>query len=259
MLAYVSLLLVLLYRIAFWDITLLKSTIYWVFGVGIVQLISAPEMDHPRQLTKAVADCLRLTVLLQFVVALYPFSLWVELILVPSLFVLVGVSAVAGFKEENQPVKKATDALIWTAGLAMAVGAAYQAVTGFHLPMVATASRSFPLPVVLTAGFLPFLYAFSLTTAYETLFMRIGFFTGGDRSLCRFAKRQVVVVCRADLRRLRRFSRDGLRGGLTTKDDVMQMVDRFRSSEHAGEPRGSTDLTELWRPPTSCVMFAAAA
>jgi len=75
---------VFFYRIGFWQDALLGETIIWIFGVGFALLINAGRTNEKDFFKKAILDNIKIVVIIEFLVNIYVFDLWAELILVPA-------------------------------------------------------------------------------------------------------------------------------------------------------------------------------
>lgn len=233
MLAYVGTIVTLLQWWRFWDGSLIKDTVYWVVGVGGVSLVQVGSGGGTKGLKAALRGAVGVTIALEFVVDLHTFSLLVEMVLVPLAALLVGMSVVAGASEEYTPVRKALDGLLGVLGLFLIAKAVSGIMAAPEALVTADTARLFALPPLLTVLYLPFLYAYGLFVTYESLFIRLGFFLKDDPALRSFAKRRIILACRANLWALERFSRFGPArfSGLEDRADVAQMVDDFRAKK----------------------------
>src|SRR5450759_2624374 len=118
MLLYVGLEIFCLYGVRFWDASLLKDTILWTLGVAFVLLVNSgtPTQDE-HYFRKVLLDNVKMVALLEFIVNLYTFNFWVEIILVPVLFLFGGISAVAASDKKYLAAKKLFDFVITVFGL----------------------------------------------------------------------------------------------------------------------------------------------
>lgn len=170
---YTVALVMLAQYIGLWKEALLKDTIYWVVTVGIVLLASVPDaLKGPKfwELRKAVA--LKISVVGAFLINYYVFPLAVELALVPFTAMTLLASAVAHQKGESERVTKAIfDWLAASIGIILAVYGAIRFagnMDAINWPMF---FRSVGLPVWLTLGALPFLYATMVYAGYDAAFI----------------------------------------------------------------------------------------
>ena len=89
-----------------WNDELVKDTLIWSLGPAIVALFSITEVGKkPHFFRRALLAAVGYTVLVEFFINLYVFSLPVELVLVPFVTVIVLMSLVAGIKQETVVIK----------------------------------------------------------------------------------------------------------------------------------------------------------
>ncbi len=200
---YICLVAVLLHRLDYWRPDLLPETIVWFFSTGFVLLLNIGKtIQSYEHFTKILRSILTLTLLLEFFFNLYTFSLAVELLIVPFLFVLVGVGVVAGTKAEYFKVKKLVDVILTALSVYYIV---YILSNVFNnVGSVATSDnlRSFALTPLLSTAFLPMLYLVALVFTYEDFFISLDFRLKSDTELSKYAKHKVLEYCHLDLRKL---------------------------------------------------------
>jgi len=234
MLLHVGLEVFGLRAIGLWDVSLLKDTILWTLGVAFVLLMNtgtAAQDEH--YFRKVLLDNAKVALLLEFIVNLYTFRLWVEIILLPALFLIGGMSAVAESNKKYLPVKKAVDFVVSVFGMYLIGFAIVSIVRDYHGFATVDNLRSFLLPLLLTAAFVPFLYMFAVYASYEILSMRLFIVSRDNRPLARYAKRKIFELCFLNSRRLNRFMKEvdvaiGLMN-LKDRDDVMLLIEEART------------------------------
>jgi len=207
MLGNIALLISVLAGIGLWHVGLLKDTILWTLGAGTILYFGASEAaeDGEKYFRKVLLRLLTWTILVEFIANLVTFPLWVELITVPFLFFLFGVNAVSGLEEKNRPAKKLTDIAIATYGftvLGISLFILSQNPSG-HFTF--DGMLAFALGFLLTFGLLPYVYGLAIWALYETLFVRMRYFTENE-SVFRYARRRLVLKFGLSLRELNEFS-----------------------------------------------------
>ena len=118
--AYIIFAVIALHTIGLWDVSQLKATIYWTLMVGIASLFRMDKItDDDNYFVKAVKDQLAILVVLEFLVGLYPFNLFVELILLPFLTIVAALAEFSKHDEKNKAVKSFLEWILALSGLAM--------------------------------------------------------------------------------------------------------------------------------------------
>lgn len=230
MFSYVALIIFLFHKIHLWDISLLKDTIFWILGTAFVLFINLNDASKDENhFKKIIIENLKLILLLEFIINFYTFSLPLELILIPLLFIVVGMNIIAKSKEEFAPVKKLTDFVLGAWGIFLIIFVFSYAFNDYKNLLVDNL-RTFLLPPCLTIAFLPFLYFFATFMVYEITFVRIDISVGRrDKELSKFAKRKILWTFGVNLWKLNKFLKEntGRLWGLKSEEDLLQIIQKF--------------------------------
>jgi len=231
MLVYVSLVVLLLYKINLWGVYLIKDTLFWIFGTAFILMMNAvKESKEEHYFRKLILDNIKLILILEFVINLYTFSLWLELVLIPVILVIVAVNTMAETEKEYRHAKKLPEGILTIIGLTILAYSLIKTFTDFENFATADNLRAFLIPILLSITYIPFLYLFALAITYETLFTRLDIFIKDDKDLARFAKRKIMFLCHFNLKRLNRFSKEQAISFTTLRDReaVLNLVEAFK-------------------------------
>ena len=204
--AYTGLLVYVLSTARIWTEDLAGETTFWFLGPVLVMFFQLNEAsEHPHFFRRAFMSVFSLTVVIEFVINVYPLDLVAELILVPVFVLLGGMVAVAGARDEYKQVRGALNFILGAIG-AFFVGYALYRI-GEDPREFATVGtvREFMVPLLLTVGMLPFIYVVALFFTYEMMFLRLRWKLG-DGPLYRYAKRQALRTALFRLQTVRRFA-----------------------------------------------------
>ncbi len=229
---YTSLIVGILWKFNLWSPLLIKDAVFWIIGTGYVLLMNLSKDSQKGDYFKKTAlDSIKLTVVLEFVLSLYSFNFWVEILLIPILFFVVAMNAYAGLKAEYKPVQRLTNWLLIIAGGYNIVFAFSQALGHYRDLATLYNLQVFILPPILSVSFLPFLYLFALFMAYETLFVQLDILIKNNKELATFTKKQIFSLCGLRLVQLNKFVEENnavfLR--LASNKDVMTMIKAFKA------------------------------
>lgn len=162
-----------------WDLSVLKETVYWVIGTGIIMFGKFNNVKDLKTLYKQTAkETLALVILLEFIIWLYVFPLWVELLLVPLVTLIVLLATVSKYVktdgiELTRKVLNGTQIFIGLLILLFAfIGFAKSPATLFTLQNL----ELFLLPIILSLTYVPSVYFIALYSKYELVFNRINHF-----------------------------------------------------------------------------------
>jgi hypothetical protein len=96
MLAYMTIIIYWLSEFELWNAEPLKNTIFWCVSVGFMSLFKLEQIEKDQGFFKhSVINNLKLLAILQFIVGVYTFSLWIEILLVPVLALIGSMLAIA--------------------------------------------------------------------------------------------------------------------------------------------------------------------
>lgn len=175
-------------------------------------------------------------VLIEFVVNLHTFPLLAELALMPTVLLLVMTHAYSQLQARRDPAlrqaEKALGVFLSIVGVVALAFALKYVARNFDEVATRETVREFVLPVLLTAGFIPFLYALGLTSVYQTTLAMIRFGMKGNDVLYRSARRQIVRACGVSLAKAQLFE-SKFRGrlfGATDDADVSRVLTEFRAA-----------------------------
>jgi hypothetical protein len=195
---------------ALWDASLSNDTIIWFVTVALVLHLNSNQISEDRYfLRRRFSQAVAGTVLIEGFVNLFVLPLPVELVLFPFLFFLVAMAAVAEMKEETADAAHAANAVLGIIGIGLIVFVVVKLVTGFGDADWAHVGRVLFLPVWLTVGLLPAIYALGLYAACDSTFRRIGFFAdkiGASRQARRRAKLTLLLGTRLRARAIGQFT-----------------------------------------------------
>lgn len=188
-----------LQRFGLWSATNLKTTMLWLVTFAFVTMFEvATAKDRPASLGKITRDVVSVTALLVFITGLHTFPFVVELIALP----LVTFIALAGEVAKHTPEHAAAARLLGC--MTAAIGLSY---FGFSLLKTVEQSQKaatwatvseFIVPVLLSLGFLPFLYGWRTYVAYNSMFTTIGIF-GIESNLVPYARWLAITRIRGDI------------------------------------------------------------
>lgn len=212
-----------LWFIGFWDKSFLKDTIAWYIGVGLPLAYRASNVKSRSFMKRELLDALKLTVLVEYLINLYTFSLPVELILLPFLVLIYGMQAFSERKQEYSAVHQLMTWTIAAVGLGLFGFVLFKTAQSYEQIFVARTALQLALPILLLLLFLPFNYFSALYMAYETLFTRIRFLFH-DEQRREELKRHIRGVAGIDMDKLTAISTNLTKGDWLNAVDVRAYV-----------------------------------
>jgi hypothetical protein len=226
----------ILYATRFWEITLLKGTVFWFFFSGVVLAFSfVISQNNENVFSKVISNNVKVVVILEFLVGSYTFHIAAELVIVPLVTMIVMFGTVADLNQEHSSVAKAMMGLQIIIGLVILFYAIVSAISDYeNFGSIATL-KNFLLAPILSLMFTPFIYFMLVFTKYEQVFIRLDLGPEKDKAVKRYAKRRIISYCRWHLNKIQHLLRihsfDLMR--IRSEDDVNRILkaDRNLSGE----------------------------
>lgn len=167
-------LVVLASKVGLWDGDRVTDTAFWFITVGLVlfgRSLNLSKEQHSVRRTALAA--LELSTLVEVLSEVFVLNLVAELILQPLFALLAGLSVVAAQKPGHRQVKTMVDGLILVGSVALLLYVVAGLVNNWGSLDKADLLQQFALPVWLTLGVTPYIYAIGLFAAYELAFIRV--------------------------------------------------------------------------------------
>ena len=234
--------------IGLWENHQIKNVVFWFFSAAsysFFQITKASE--EPYYFSKAIKDNLKIIVVIQFILSVYTFSLWIELIFVPFMAVLGGMIAVSQSKEEHQLVEKFLTKLTEVIGLFIVFFTVYKLVTAFGEFGKLKTIYDLLIPTTLSLLLLPFLYLLAVFNNYQSIFVRLKLFIK-DQQLLKYAKLTSIKKCHFRFAKLARWANTIACLDIKSKADIDTSFDNlFQQFEDEKNPP-FIPLEQGWSP-----------
>lgn len=176
MVAYMAIVIYWLSDLGLWNFEQLKNTVFWCVSVGFISLFKLEKIKRDKHFFKhSIIDNLKLLAILQFVVGVYTFTLWVEVLLVPVLVLLGAMLAIAETDRKHHQVKVFLEYCLSSFGLVLIVYTLYMLITNFGEFGKEKTAYDFFVPPLLTLCYLPFVFFMLVYSTYEQVFVRLRF------------------------------------------------------------------------------------
>lgn len=173
---YFFIIIYLLNKLSIWEFALYKDFIYWFLTTGIVLFFKANNLNTIKDFVKVILTATSLTIILEFIVGFYNFSLIWELILIPMVTFISLLSLVAEMKNDDANTKvmaKILKGILTIIGFGVLIYGIYQLITNYKDFFTLSNLKSFLLPPIFTLLFLPLIYFTVLYIKYERAFMNL--------------------------------------------------------------------------------------
>ena len=132
MVLYMAFVVYFLSEIDLWNAEQIKNTIFWCVSVGFMSLFKIESIKTDKSFFKnSVIDNLKLLAILQFVVGVYTFPIWIEILLVPVLALISAMLAIAENEKKYHQVKNLLKYCLEIYGLILILYTLYMLMTDF--------------------------------------------------------------------------------------------------------------------------------
>ena len=228
MLCYISLIILVLFKLNLWDSSLIKDSIYWTGGFAFLLLMNSNKANEDdRFFKKKILDTLKFIIVFEFIVNLYSFSLIWELVIFPVLLFFTLMQVFAD-KPEHIQVKKVAGFILGFFGFSYFAFAIYHIIIDFENFATIDNLKSFFFVPVMSILYLPFIYLMALFMRYETYFTQIGFRMENKKNIFRYAKYRIIKLCWLNLRKLNHFTRNTPMYKFDTIDEIKSTINDYK-------------------------------
>ena len=221
---YVALVVYGLFKIGLWDKSLIKDSIYWTLGVGLVIMMSFDKaLKEEHYFKNLVKENFKVLLIIEFIVGLYVFGIITEFILMPFVILFSMLLGYTEIYKEHEQVRKLINGLFGILGTVYLIYSGYHIYSDFNGFATTGNLKIFLFPILMSILFLPFAYTYALLVHFESLFVRLGFFLK-DKKLRRFAKWRILLSVNFSILRLKRMTPGMLFIDCTTKNDIKEEI-----------------------------------
>ena len=205
--AYLYGIILLLQNLEIWQISNLKDVLFWLFSVGLILVFKINEAKSNAYFKGIFLSAIKWTIVLEFIVNLYSFSLLKEIIILPILVFLAMTQAVAEMNEKHKVVSKFLQNVIAIAGLSIFSYSLYKTIVNFDDVLTFQNLVSFLLPSTITVLFIPFVYFLALYSTYESYFIHLDFMTV-KKDKVKETKKLILRIANINLDKLLRIKKN---------------------------------------------------
>jgi hypothetical protein len=191
-----------LYKLSFWNLTFLKDTMFWFFTSAVVTFFQINKETNSKFFLDICKDNLKWAVFINFLVNFYTFGIWTELILLPILFFLTAMSAVADLDKKNTQISNFLKIILGLIGLTFIAISFYKTFHDLSEFLTLHTLVEFLLPLILSLLQIPFFYALALCMQYETLFVRINFMQVMSAEKRKLIKKYILLTANISLNKI---------------------------------------------------------
>ena len=206
---YVAIITYGFYKSIFWKNIFLKDILVWFIFTGFITCINAV-MNKEGYIKKKVYENIKITVIIEFLISMFTFSLVVEIIMIPVLSIIAIMDVIAEREEKYESAHKLFQFLLVTYGLVVLYQTIQRTISEYRELYKLDTVIYFLIPIVYTLLMVPLEYCLEVFSAYQSLFIRMSFKEKDDKKLHRKNHFQIIKICRLSVKRIRIFQNNYL-------------------------------------------------
>lgn len=206
---YVAIITYGFYKSIFWKNIFLKDILVWFIFTGFITCINAV-MNKEGYIKKKVYENIKITVIIEFLISMFTFSLVVEMIMIPVLSIIAIMDVIAEREEKYESAHKLFQFLLVTYGLVVLYQTIQRTISEYRELYKLDTVICFLIPIVYTLLMVPLEYCLEVFSAYQSLFIRMSFKEKDDKKLQRKNHFQIIKICRLSVKRIRIFQNNYL-------------------------------------------------
>lgn len=229
--SYLFGIILLLKNLEVWQTSNLKDVLFWLFTVGLLLVFKINDAKSNTYFKGIFLSAIKWTIILEFVVNLYSFSLFTEIVILPVLVFLAMTQAVAEMDEKHKVVSKFLQNVIALAGLSIFSYSLYKTVINFEAVLIFQNLVSFLLPSTITILFVPFVYFLALYSTYESYFIHLDFMTV-KKDKVKETKKLILRIANINLDKLLRIKKNFEKRVFYDDTDLKEYIQVISRKQH---------------------------
>ena len=245
---YVGAMIWFLHAIRIWDWDQLKNTIIWTFSVALIAVLRSNKIpDEPGYFRKWIIENFEVLAFIQFLVTLYTYPLWVELLVIPLVTLLTCMIVVGDRDPKTKQAVSVLTNILALFSLGFFGLALVMTVVDFWNYATIQTWRDFYTPILLTLVFLPFIFVLYVLMSYESAFVSL-FFNIKDKKLRRWAQWRAILAFGPNIDLMRRWQRHVALHRPQSKDDVKAGIRQIKEARQRERTKSPVAAALGWSP-----------
>lgn len=247
-LTYSVLCVFLLYKLTIWDKTQIKDTVMWFLSVACPLMFKSAQVKSYEHFVKEIVKPLvAVSIIFEFIVGLYTFDLWIEILMVPVFVLIAGMLAVAGNKAEYSKVTKLLNSTLSIIGIVVLIAVVGHLGKQYKDYLNRGVLMQFLMPLSLSVSFIPLLYGLAMYTHYENalILLRRHF---KDKGIYYYAVWKAMLRFNGDLSGVDRWKQLILVKNLQTSSQVDEAINLIKDLQKAEKEPHTVNEDLGWSP-----------
>ncbi len=246
---YVALCVWVLAALGLWSAANLVTTLAWLFSFAFVAVFAANRIKEERVYFKQVLrDSVGAAAFFLFIAEFATFSLWIEIVLMGLGFFFGAMAAFAAREARTQNVAQFAQTIVALIVFAYLVNGAWGAFRDLPSFLSVETLREFIVPLALTIGFLPFIFALLRYMSVESFVKTAVPFAVKDPTLRNYAIAQALLRYNLDEANLGAWRRELHVQRPRTRADIDDIAQKLRTQRRRRARPPTVDSTQGWSP-----------
>lgn len=231
-LLYVLTITIVFCYLPIWENIYIKDIIICFFS-GLIYCMNAvsSEVDET-YIKKILKDNLKFTMILEFFMSTFTFSIWIELAIIPVITIITVMNVIAERKEEYKSVHKLLDSVLAITGFWIFYETIKIGINEYKQLNIINTLVSFIIPIAYLILIIPLEYALELYSKYELLFLSMTFKEEKDKKTKIRHRVAMICSCRISVRRVLLFQREymGMMYVKMKDNEFEKLIREFRNA-----------------------------
>ena len=186
-----------------WEVEYCKDVFMWDTFAGLPLCFGAVQTQNAKYFKRIITNNLKLTVLFECVFSTFTYSLIAELIIIPVVFIIGLMQAVADHKNEYKTIANVFQKLLLIIGFIMLAATCKHAIDEFKISQAPQMVASLIIPLILSILYIPLSYLLSLYANYQEAFIRMTFYEPREKSIRFHHRIKAIIACKFSIRKTR--------------------------------------------------------
>lgn len=253
---WVSLEIFSIHLLGIWDPRHAKSTTFWFFGSACLLILEYEKIAKcPNFFRQTAKSSLTWLALVEFIANLHSFSLLVELLIFPILFLLTIILAVSETDARLNRFASIVNTILAGIGLTFIIRSIAIIAFDYNSLLNRSMLAEIAIPSMLTIGFLPFLFAFHIWVSYESAFISLQCIIR-DKNLLPYARWRAIKSFRHRTKFLSRWQNQLANDRPKSQDEIRITIATILKAERiANDPKRT--IASIGWPPNEATKFLA--
>jgi len=220
---YIFGMLIILSKFNLWYFALLKDTFFWFFSIAIALLFGIGKAGESGFFKRIFIESIKWTIVIEFIINFFTFNFWIEIFLVPLIFVLALTHAISETNKKYLLVGNMIQNILGVIGLLFICYSFYKTISEYKDFFIIKNLLSFLLPPIMTLLIIPYLYFLALYMQYETFFVRTELFISDKKEKTRI-KKEVIMSANFNLHHLNQICKKFNKSDLYQSADIGKYI-----------------------------------